>query len=622
MMRRRFSARQRMILRMRSGGHCTDCGEPLSAVFHADHRTPHSRGGPTTLMNGAALCPPCNLSKGNKKNIRLRPWQREALAKALFWYGQQADRHFVINAAPGAGKTLAAIAIATTMLESGLIDRVVVVAPRNAVVDQWAKEYEAKTGRSMARITGKSSALGALSDDLCATWAAVRGLSDAFQDICRSSRVLVICDEHHHAAIEAAWGRSADSAFADAKYALILTGTPVRSDGAASIWLSQDSHGAISHPEEGSYTLTYGEAVDLGFCRPVTFHRHEAKFKVETKDGELFSVSGHSPADVSIDHPAIGHLQRSLDFYRLAKTPLFEADGKTPLRTSYHATMIEEASSKLDDLREEMPSAGGLVIAPTIDVAEHFAKLIEIIEREPAAIVHSEVGSPDARIAMFRDRSNIRWIVSVGMVAEGVDIKRLRVLVYLPHGTTELMFRQAVGRVVRSSGDDDCTRAYVVMPSFQTFEDYARRIEADMPASTVETHGKERIRRCAVCEGENAIGAVKCSHCDAAFPERPPRFRTCRDCEGLNPSGVDACQNCGHRFDGEYVLTLDQALRNGVISRGIDIEEADVLMAEAEAPLFKARRQQIGDDRVARFISQIPKELIPAFRDFFKAADE
>lgn len=617
-MTRRFTARQRLILHLRHAGHCADCGKPLSPGFHADHRTPHSRGGPTTLMNGAALCPSCNLSKGNKMNIRLRPWQQEALAKALSWYGGEADRHFVINAAPGAGKTLAAIAIAASLLDRRQIDRVIVVAPRNAVVGQWAKEYEAKTGRSMARITGKSSALGALSDDLCATWAAVRGLSDAFQTICRSSRVLVICDEHHHAAIEAAWGRSADSAFAEAKYALILTGTPVRSDGAASIWLSQDSHGLISHPEEGSYTLTYGEAVDLGFCRPVTFHRHEARFKVETKEGELFAVSGHSPADISTNHPGVEHLQRSLDFYRLAKTPLFEADGKTPLRTSYHATMIEEASAKLDDLREEMPSAGGLVIAPTIDVAEHFAKLIEMIEGEPAVIVHSEVGSPDARIAMFRDRSNIRWIVSVGMVAEGVDIKRLRVLVYLPHGTTELMFRQAVGRVVRSYGNDDCTRAYVVMPSFQTFEDYARRIEADMPASTVEIHGQSRIRRCAVCEGENVIGASTCVHCGAAFPARPVRFRTCRECGALNPSGIEACQNCGQKFDGEYVLTLDQALRNGVISRGIDIEEADVLRAEAQAPLFKARRQQIGDDRVARFISQIPQELIPAFRDFFK----
>jgi hypothetical protein len=39
--------------------------------------------------------------------------------------------------------------------------------------------------------------------------------------------------------------------------------------------------GAIDQPEAGTYTLTYGEAVDLGYCRPVTFHRHEGKFTVD-----------------------------------------------------------------------------------------------------------------------------------------------------------------------------------------------------------------------------------------------------------------------------------------------------------------------------------------------------
>ena len=53
------------------------------------------------------------------------------------------------------------------------------------------------------------------------------------------------------------------------------------------------------------------------------------------------------------------------------------------------------------------------------------------------------------------------------MVSEGVDIKRLRVLVYLPAARTELAFRQAIGRVVRTLGPDDDTRAYVVMPSFE-----------------------------------------------------------------------------------------------------------------------------------------------------------
>ena len=94
-------------------------------------------------------------------------------------------------------------------------------------------------------------------------------------------------------------------------------------------------------------------------------------------------------------------------------------------------------------------------------------------------IVHSQMNNPDARIRAFRNTTK-RWIVSVAMISEGVDIKRLRVLVHLPNALTELAFRQAIGRVVRTQGPDDDTRAYVVMPCTQIFEAYARRIESEM----------------------------------------------------------------------------------------------------------------------------------------------
>jgi len=73
-----------------------------------------------------------------------------------------------------------------------------------------------------------------------------------------------------------------------------------------------------------------------------------------------------------------------------------------------------------------------------------------------------------------------RWLVSVAMISEGVDIKRLRILIYLPYAQTELAFRQAMGRVVRSLGDDDYSRAYVVMPTHRVLEEWARRVEREM----------------------------------------------------------------------------------------------------------------------------------------------
>jgi 5-methylcytosine-specific restriction endonuclease McrA len=46
-------------------GKCNACQAPLAA-FHVDHKRPLSRGGSNWPSNLQLLCPPCNLSKGDK----------------------------------------------------------------------------------------------------------------------------------------------------------------------------------------------------------------------------------------------------------------------------------------------------------------------------------------------------------------------------------------------------------------------------------------------------------------------------------------------------------------------------------------------------------------------------
>jgi superfamily II DNA or RNA helicase len=540
--------------------------------------------------------------------IQLRPWQKEAHDKALRWLTvDRRDRHFLINAAPGAGKTLAACAIAQSLLMADEIDRVIVIAPRAEVVNQWAGDFRRVTGNHMTKVTSSDGDIAGMGLDVCATWSAVNGLQDAFQAMCMESRVLVICDEHHHAAITAAWGDSADSAFAAARYAIILTGTPIRSDGAQSVWLAYDDQGAIDHPQDGTYTLTYGEAVDLGYCRPVTFHRHEGHFTVDLEGGAAVQVSSKQTGALPKNLSRIAALQRALDFYRLACTPVFEADGETPRLDGYQATMIEHARQKLDELRLRMPEAGGLVIAPSIPMADYFAKLIERIEGERPIVVHSYTPNAPGRISAFRNTSK-RWIVSVGMVSEGVDIRRLRLLVYLPYALTELAFRQAVGRVVRTAGPDDDTRAYVVMPSFETLEAFARRVEEEMSSAARATPAEPKTKRCPDCSTECPLGATECDICGHEFPSRSHRFRSCEECGALNPIGSSSCQSCGASFDHAFVLTLDEALRTGVIVRGMDVDEADARVGEEMAPAVRERILTSGDKALVNIMRQLPEE--------------
>ncbi|TAJ96031.1 MAG: DEAD/DEAH box helicase [Gammaproteobacteria bacterium] len=540
--------------------------------------------------------------------MNLRPWQSAALEQALKWLIQdRVDRHFLINAAPGSGKTLVSCAIANQLIQSHEIERVIVIAPRAEVVNQWSDEYRSVTTRHMTKVTASDGEIAALNLDICATWAAIQGLLPELQAVCRVNKTLVICDEHHHAAVEAAWGTSADSAFSSAKFVLVLTGTPIRSDSEKTIWLAYDDAGSIEHPAAGTYTLTYGEAVDLGYCRPVTFHRHEGKFTVDLEDGDSVTVSGNSPVELPKELKRIPGLQTALSFYRLARTPQYEHDNVTPLRDGYQATMIEYAKNKLSELRYRMPNAGGLVIAPSIDVAKYMAALIELIESEKPLIVHSQMPNPELKIKAFKNTDK-RWLVSVAMVSEGVDIQRLRVLIYLPNALTELAFRQAIGRVVRTQGYDDDTRAYVIMPSFETFEQYARRVEEEMSPSTRMENVQLRHKRCPICNTESPLKSDICPNCEHSFPVASPSKKSCLECGAINMTGATSCHTCGYDFGHNFKLTLDEALRIGAIVRGMDIDEEEVRLAEELAPRLRNKILKSGDQKLIKLLKILPEE--------------
>lgn len=543
----------------------------------------------------------------------LRPWQKTALQKAIHWFlNVGKHRQFLMNAAPGAGKTLASISIANELIKKNEIDRVIIIAPRTEVVDQFAVDFKNYTGRFMSKVTKSDGDLSQLGTDICATWNALVGLKDAMQAVCQNSRVLVICDEHHHAAIDAAWGEGADKSFTDARFVLILTGTPVRSDNKQSIWLDTNNSGLINHPDDGTYTLTYGEAIDLGYCNPVTIHRHEGNFSVSIGT-DVYQISSKNPAALA-QHKKIPALQRALDFYKLVCTPQYQTDNITPNMSGYQATMIREAHAKLMDLRKRMSNAGGLIIAPTIDVANYMADLVSRIQggKRPM-VVHSQQPNSGQRIKAFRN-NNHTWIVSVNMISEGVDIKRLRVLVYLPYAKTELAFRQAVGRIVRKYDDQDHTRGYVVMPSLNILEDYARRIEEEMPNSVGMTKppSQKKTKTCPKCSHTCGILDKVCDTCGHEFKSvgnpRPEVFKTCDACGTLNPTSATSCNSCGKSFAPTIAMRLIDALRTGAIIRGMDLSETEVQVSEQMADKMRDSIFKSCDEKLKKVVALLPEE--------------
>ena len=123
-----------------------------------------------------------------------------------------------------------------------------------------------------------------------------------------------------------------------------------------------------------------------------------------------------------------------------------------------------------------MPDAGGLIIATDQQTARSYAKLIEQVTGEKAAVVLSDDQGASARIATFA-ASEQRWLVAVRMVSEGVDIPRLAVGVYATSASTPLYFAQAIGRFVRARRAGET--ASVFLPSVPHLLGLASEMEAE-----------------------------------------------------------------------------------------------------------------------------------------------
>ena len=115
------------------------------------------------------------------------------------------------------------------------------------------------------------------------------------------------------------------------------------------------------------------------------------------------------------------------------------------------------------EVRASHPDAGGLVLAADQDHARAIAARLATIAGEPPELVMSDEPAASARLAEF-SASRRRWLVSVLMVSEGVDIPRLRVGVYATPARTELFFRQVVGRFIRRTPAPARQMSYLLLP--------------------------------------------------------------------------------------------------------------------------------------------------------------
>ncbi|MET0416643.1 MAG: DEAD/DEAH box helicase family protein [Actinoplanes sp.] len=468
--RRRFTTSERAALYLAADGRCTDCGDQLPDGWHADHAQAHALGGPTDVTNGQALCPRCNLTKGARPVTELRQWQRRATDK----FYQLNQRDFLVSATPGAGKTKFALSLANRLLDERTVDRIVVIVPTDALRQQWADAAGA-AGISLMPVADECDYDKAGYQGCVVTYAQIgRGAGADLLRRTTARPTMAILDEIHHAGEQRAWGDGLTRAVEKATVRLALTGTPWRRDNTSPIpFVNYDENGTV----QVDYGYEYGEAVADGVCRRIEFHAYDGEAKW-IDCGER--ISRNLGADLDTED-----VSAALDaVYNPAH--------------SWMPVLLRQAVEALNELREEVPDAAGLVIAERQWAAQAYAKLLaDMTGREPVVVVSDD---PDAKAAIDRFRtSKDQWIVAVRMVSEGVDIPRLGVGVYASKIRTPLFFRQVVGRFVRTRPNEEFN-ARLFIPAVPVFMDHARDIEQELRHQLELLKARERQ------EAENGDG--------------------------------------------------------------------------------------------------------------------
>lgn len=378
------------------------------------------------------------------RSVRLRPWQVRALER----WSASAAADFLAVATPGAGKTTFAL----TAARSDLAERprrVVVVAPTQHLKSQWA---QAAAGLALHLDPAWLARAGRLPADMhgaVVTYQQVAANPDAVRALARDA--FVVFDELHHAGDERAWGDGIRHAFEPAGRRLALSGTPFRSDTSAIPFVRYSDGEAQADFEYG-----YGEALEEGrVVRPVVFPRLDGEMEWTAPDG---STRAHTFAD---------RLDRAGSGQRL-RTAL-------SLEGQWLPSVLDQAHEQLLRIRRSQPDAGGLVIATDQDHARGIAALLRDRHAVQVALATSDDPAASAHITRFA-QGTAPWIVAVRMISEGVDVPRLRVGVYATTTTTELFFRQAVGRLVRWTRGLRSQRAFLFVPDDPRLRTWAAQI--------------------------------------------------------------------------------------------------------------------------------------------------
>ena len=424
---------------------------------------------------------------------QMRPWQIQAFETVTRSWAQQKSsggKNGLVVGTPGAGKTDLGLFTLSNAFRSGRIARAVVVVPTSGLKQQWVEAAQRKGITLTANWTNdQRGAEPADTHGVVVTYAQIAAAPEVSR-LLTARPTFALFDEIHHAGERSGWGQALQHAFQSARYRLGLSGTPFRSDNSA-IPFVRYLNGCC----QPDFSYGYSDGLRDGVCRPLIFPSYE---------GELSWMDGAETRQATFSDTvdAVGASRR----LRTALDPLGD----------WLPSVLKAADDKLTELRlSGHPEAGGLILCMDQKHALAVAGLLRQITGILPAVAVSDDPDSAARVRAFGGSSD-RWLVSVRMVSEGVDIPRLRVGVYATNIVAELFFRQAVGRFVRTLPGLEEQSAYVYVPrdmrlirlvlNLQKEQGRSLRLHAVLDEETLEgTEYARRNRPSTNCPAKNTL---------------------------------------------------------------------------------------------------------------------
>jgi superfamily II DNA or RNA helicase len=392
----------------------------------------------------------------------LRPWQQNArrlVAETL--RDVPPDKNtLLVEAGIGSGKTLAALIAALDAIESKQIARIIILTFTSHLVRQWGKAATL-VGLKLLECRGGNGAMKdgfpADANGYVTTFAAVNNLCDMHEALATGRRTLVIIDEIHHLGEDheedfdidnamTKWAERAYTAFKNVVLILALSGTPYRTDKKfiPFVEYKEDAYRDM-YLLKSDLQYSYGQSVFDGICRRVIFEQLDGPVELTIsleKNGVIEKVESQT---VRFND----NIERERYHDRLVAALKIDNEyNPSKSKNQLLIDLIRKANNKLHDLRISNPRAGGLIIADNKDHARKLRVLLKQVTGYDAIVVLEDVTNASDLIDAYRDGDS-PWIIAVNMIAEGIDIPRLRVCVYLSCKTAWLYVMQVIGRVVR-----------------------------------------------------------------------------------------------------------------------------------------------------------------------------